>query len=158
MPPIHIRCTRHLPMPPAAIVAGIMDLDQWTAFTGFAFLPGIKEARFLQKEADITGTRFAITNTDGSRHEEEIISYVPGQRLSMRLDSFSPPLKTMATHFMEHWEFTQDAHGTQVVRSMELFPTSLFFRPMLWFIARFMQKALDAHLTLMSKQADEEMN
>lgn len=43
-------------------------------------LPGIREAEFEAKTAEIVGTRIRVTNRDGSTHVEEIVEWEPTRR------------------------------------------------------------------------------
>ena len=75
MKPITFSCTETLPLAPGDIAGQILDLDKWTAFTGYGVLPGIKAAVFAVRTPGVVGTRIRVTNTDGSSHVEEVVEW-----------------------------------------------------------------------------------
>src|SRR5437763_1499467 len=119
MRPVRFTCTDTLGLPPADIAARILDLDNWTDFAGYWFLPGIKAAEFEVRTPEVVGTRVRVTNTDGSSHVEQITEWGHGRRLRLRLGDFSRPLSRLATSFEEVWEFEPAGDATRVTRTFE---------------------------------------
>ncbi len=66
MKPITSSCTETLPHFPEDIARQILDLANWTGFTGYGVLPGSKAAAFEARTPGVVGTRIKVTNTDGS--------------------------------------------------------------------------------------------
>ena len=64
----------------------------------------------------------------------------------MKLHAFTPPLSRIATHFIEEWSFEAQDDGTLVTRAVQMYPTGSLTRPLLWFILRFMRRAIEQHL------------
>lgn len=144
--PIWFACSETLRAPPEEIARQILDLSKWPEFQGYGMLPGIRSAEFETRTAEIVGTRIRVTNTDGSRHVEEICVWDLPRRLEMRMRDFSPPLSRLATEFLERWDFSRDEQQTEVTRSFAMFPTSSLARPALWLISRLLRKAVARHL------------
>jgi hypothetical protein len=112
MKPIVFSCEGTLPRAPEEIASQILDLANWPAYTGFWPLPGIKRAEFEVRTPEIVGTRFRVTDTDGSSHVEEIVEWQPTHRLQLRMHDFSAPLSRFATRFEETWQFERTNEGT----------------------------------------------
>jgi hypothetical protein len=146
MKPIVFSCEGTLPRAPEEIASQILDLANWPAYTGFWPLPGIKRAEFEVCTPEIVGTRFRVTDTDGSSHVEEIVEWQPTHRLQLRMHDFSAPLSRFATRFEETWQFERTNEGTEVIRSFELYATSLFAKPFLWVISLLLRRAIARHL------------
>ncbi len=149
MKPITFSCTETLPLAPEQIAGQILDLANWTGFTGYGPMPGIKAASFEARTPAVVGTRIKVTNTDGSSHVEEVVEWEPDRRLRLDMKDFSPPLSRFATGFEEVWEFERLGDGTRVVRSFKLYPKSFFARPVLWLISFLLKRAVARHLTQM---------
>lgn len=147
--PIRFTCEATLTQTPEEIASQILDLSKWPEFNGYGPLPGIKQAEFETKTAEIVGTRIRVTNRDGSTHVEEIVEWKPTRRLRLHMHKFSPPLSRLATSFDETWEFEQESDRTHVVRSFEMHPKSALTRPLLWLISFLLKRAIARHLEQM---------
>src|SRR4051812_30565135 len=101
MRPISFACTHTLALSPADIAGRILDLAHWTEFTGYAVLPGIRAAEFEVRTPGVVGSRIRVTNTDGSKHVEEVVEWQPEKSLRLRMNEFSAPLSRLATEFVE---------------------------------------------------------
>ena len=156
MRPITFRCTDTLPLSPEEIAAQILDLANWTSFTGYGVLPGIKTAEFEVRTPDVVGTRIRVTNTDRSSHVEEIVEWQPDRRVRLDMKDFSRPLSRLASGFVETWEFERLDTGTRVMRSFELQARSALTRPVLWLIALLLKRAVARHLRQMKVPAPHE--
>lgn len=153
MRPIVVTATGEVPETPERIVARVMDVAQWTSFSGYGPLPGIREARFVERHEGLTGSRIEVVNTDGSRHTETVVEAELPHRLALRLDGFSPPLVHLASHFREDWAFEARGATTFVARSMTLYARGPVRRLLLWLISRLLQAALRRHLQEMATRA-----
>lgn len=147
--PITFSCTAILPMAPEAIAEQVLNVERWSEFQSFLFMPGIRSARYEVRTPTIVGSRIRVENTDGSRHVEEIVAWHPGRGLQMRLGEFSAPLDHLAERFEETWEFHPDGPRTRVVRRFELHARSYFTRPMIWMISWLLRAAVDRQLRSM---------
>ncbi len=156
MKPITFSCEATLNLTPMAIADRILELDRWAEFQGHGFLPGIREAEFETRTPEVVGTRIRVTNTDGSTHAEEIISWEPERSLQLRMTDFSPPLSWLATTFLETWEFTTEKGRTNVVRSFELRPRSRLTRPSLRLISVLLRQAIARHLRQLGAVSEPE--
>lgn len=153
MQPICFACSATIDKSASAICAEIADVARWREFPGYGPLPGIADAIYEQRTANMVGSRIRVRNTDSSTHVEGITAWEPGVQVTMRLAEFSPPLCHLATHFTEGWRF-EDAHNaTLVTRKFELFPKHTVTRPLLWLIARLFQRAIARHLAEMAQGA-----
>lgn len=154
MKPIRFSCQQFIPLSPQEISNNIADMARWEEFTGYGVLPGIKEAKYGVRTEEMIGSRIQVQNTDGSSHVEEIYTWEPDKAIGMKLCDFSPPLNKIATHFLEDWAFESQSGGTQVQRSFQLFPVSIFTRPFLWIISLFFRKAIAHHLLEMAQSGE----
>ena len=148
-------CTDTLTLAPEEIARQILDLSNWTGFTGYGPLPGIKAAAFEVRTPTVIGTRIKVTNTDGSSHVEEIVEWEPERRLRLDMTGFSPPLSRLATGFVETWEFERHGDGTRVRRSFEMRPKSGLARPVLWLISFLLRRAVARHLRRMRRASGQ---
>ncbi len=153
MKPVEFSCTETIPAAAEAIAAQILDVNNWSQFTGYGPLPGIREAVFEVRTTEIIGSRIRVTNTDGSSHVETIEAWEPGRGLTMRFGEFSPPVSRLATSFEEIWSFEPAADGTRVTRAFRLHAKSMFTRPMLWAISFLLKRAIDHSLKQMRAAA-----
>lgn len=144
--PIRFVCQTVLKMKPEAITSRILEVENWSDFRGYGPLPGIRQAVFLKRTANVTGSSIAVTNTDGSTHVEEITRWEPEKRIEMRLHQFSKPLSRLATHFDETWEFDAGENGTQVTRTFALYSQSGLMKPVLWLISILLKRAVERHM------------
>ena len=149
MRPIRFSCTDTLALAPADIAGRILDLANWSDFTGYAVLPGIKAAVYEVRTPGVVGSRVRVTNTDGSSHVEEVVEWQPDRSLRLRMDEFSVPLSRLATEFVESWAFERAGTATRVTRSFELHPKSAAARPALWLISLLLRRAIARHLRQM---------
>ena len=85
MKPITFSCTETLTLAPEKIAGQILDLANWTDFTGYAVLPGIKAAVYEVRTPGVVGSRIRVTNTDGSSHVEEIVEWHPDHSLRLQI-------------------------------------------------------------------------
>lgn len=151
MKPITFSCIETLPLAPQAIAELMLDLANWSSFTGYGPLPGVKSAEFEVRTPNVVGTRIQATNGDGSRHIEEIVEWDPDRRLRLDMKEFSPPLSLLTTHFEEIWEFEPEGERTRVVRSFRMYPRSFIARPILWLISLLLRRAVTQHLRFMKE-------
>src|SRR5213596_232306 len=149
MRPIRFSCADTLALAPADIAGRILDLANWTDFTGYAVLPGIKAAVYEVRTPGVVGSRIRVTNTDGSSHVEEIVEWQPDHRLRLHMRDFSPPLCRLATGFDETWKFRRIDNATRVIRSFELYAKSALAWPFLWLISFPLKRAIARHLRQM---------
>lgn len=150
MKPIEVKIAGRVHKTPQEISTEILDTQRWPEFTGYAFLPGIEEAHFEIQTPDIVGSRIKVRNTDGSSHVEEIVEWNLPHRLALKFQAFESPLKHLATHFLEVWAFRETTDGTEVTRSMTMYPKGIAGRIMLIPISKLMKKALEKQLRQMS--------
>ncbi|GAB5496125.1 MAG: hypothetical protein Phyf2KO_12050 [Phycisphaerales bacterium] len=132
---------------PEVVADTILDLAQWSSFRGWGPLPGIRSAEFLEHMPDVVGTRIGVTNTDGSRHVEEIVEWDVGHRLHIRLCEFPKPLSLLADRFDEYWIFGDTADGSLADRVIEIVPRHLLGRMVLPIIGWMLMKAIRRHIT-----------
>lgn len=143
---IRFTVTTTLRLTPGEICDRIFDVSNWESFTGCGPIPGIRKATTDGLTEARVGTRFNVTNTDGSAHRETVTEYVEGKTLTLRMDGFTPPLSRIASHFEERWAFAADGDRTRVSRSFELRPKSWIGHIPLRLAAFFLKRAVRAHL------------
>ena len=147
MKPIEIEIHGHTQQSSQDICLALLDTARWPEFTGYSILPGIKSARFEVRTPNIVGSRIKVQNTDGSSHVEEIVEWDVVNRVALKFQEFQPPLKHLATHFLETWRFEKSANGTDVSRSMAMYPKGWLGWLMLLPISYLMKKAFERNLS-----------
>ncbi|MGD9791332.1 MAG: hypothetical protein AB7Q00_10520 [Phycisphaerales bacterium] len=150
--PVCFACRRRSRTTLQEIADAILDLENWSSFTGWGPLPGIRSARFVTRSVEFVGTVFAVTDTRGDTYTESITRWDPETILEIRMDGFVTPLSNLSTHFFERWTIEHDSGASSsetgmpvVVRSFEMYPKSRIARPALWFIGQMMRRAVDRH-------------
>jgi hypothetical protein len=146
MKPITFTCEETLALVPDDIARQILDVTKWPDFHGYGPLPGIKVAEFEVQTSEIVGSRIGVTNTDGSKHVEEIIEWQPDHRVQLHMKDFSAPLSRLATRIEEMWEFERVGNETKVTRSFQMHAKSTLAWPLLWAISILLKKAIARHL------------
>ena len=150
---IHFAVSAALPQSPDDIASAILDLSRWPEFTGWGPIPGVRSASWLVRTDDIVGSVIAVTNTDGSTHQEEITAWAPPDRLALRLFAFSRPLSLLAREFTEVWDFESvessatTAVRTHARRTFELSSRSIITRPAVAVIGAMLYRAIIAQMT-----------
>ncbi len=150
MKPIEVKVAGVTRQSSQEICAEFLDTSRWSEFKGYAFLPGIEQAHFETKTPEVVGSKIKVRNTDGSSHVEEIIEWDVHHRIAVRFQEFESPLRNLATHFIEIWEFRDAAGGTEITRTMSMYPKGIAGGIMLIPISRLMRKAFEKHLSQMS--------
>ena len=135
---------------PQEVCTELLDTARWSEFQGYSILPGIDHARFETKTPGLVGSRIRVQNKDGSSHVEEIIEWDVDSKVALRFQEFDAPLRHLATCFVETWSFKKSAEGTEVSRTMTMYPKGMFGWLMLIPISRLMKKAFEKNLILMS--------
>ncbi|MBI5932374.1 MAG: SRPBCC family protein [Chloroflexi bacterium] len=146
MKPIEIKIVGTIHKTPQDICAQFLDLERWSDFKGYSILPGIESAAFENRTPAILGSRIKVQNTDGSSHVEEIIRWDTARGIAMKFQDFSPPLQSVASHFIETWEFHPSAEGTMVTRSMSMVPKNALGWLILFPISKLMKKAFEKNM------------
>ena len=146
MKPITFSCHETVALAPENIARQILDVTKWPNFKGFGPIPGIKVAEFEVRTPDIVGTRIRVTNTDGSKHVEEIVEWQPHHQLRLHMKDFSAPLSRLATGIEETWEFERVGDETKVTRSFQMHAKSALTRPVLWMMSFLLKQAIARHL------------
>lgn len=152
MKPIEIRVTARSPKSPRELCAEFLDTDRWTEFEGYLFLPGVRRAEVETRTPVMVGTRIRVQNTDGSAHLEEIIEWDAPRRIAVKFGEFQPPLSHLATHFIEAWDFRETGAGTHVVRTMRMYPKSVFGWLALRLVAILMKRAFEKQMRVMKRK------
>ena len=130
---------------PEEIAETILDMAQWSSFRGWGLLPGIREAEYLERTPGIVGSRIRVTNTDGSRHVEEIIEWDVERCLHIRLCDFPKPLSLLADQFDERWLFRDTTDGALAERVIEIKPRNVLGKLILPIIGWMLMKAIRRH-------------
>jgi len=150
MQPIVFECHQFIPASADDIAATIADTEQWKAFGGYGFLPGIASAAYEKRTDDMVGSRIRVQNTDGSSHVEEIYAWNAGEKVAMKMHEFTPPLSRLADYFTEEWTFAPQGGGTLVTRRFQLYARQGGTRPFLWLISLLFRRAIARNLAEMS--------
>lgn len=149
MKPVTFACREQLALAPEEMAEQILDLSKWPEFAGYGPLPGIRAAEFEVRRPEIVGTRIRVTNRDDSSHVEEIVEWLPSQRVRLEMSAFSLPISRLATSFDELWEFERVGSGTHVTRSFRLHAKAAWSWCVLWGISWLLKKAIARHLRQM---------
>ena len=92
------------------------DAANFTSFTGFGPVPGIREASYLTAGPPALGSRRRILKTDGSEHIEEIVAFERPVRHSSRITALTPPFSWLVTSGEDDWRFGEADGRTTVER------------------------------------------
>ncbi|AFY91685.1 SRPBCC family protein [Chamaesiphon minutus] len=130
---------------PEQICKEIFDVDRWSSFKGYGVLPGIAKVTMKSPANSIVGTEFYVENTDGSKHKETVQSFNVGKCLIIKMSDFTSPIKNIATHFIERWDFENTNSGYRVHRTFELHPKNAFASLPLWLISWLIKQAVAVH-------------
>lgn len=149
MKPIEIQILGLVPKSPQEICAEFLKLERWSDFTGYSILPGIQSARFETQVPGWVGSRIRVQNTDGTSHLEEIIEWDVERRIALKFQDFTPPLRNLAAHFIETWEFRTSPAGTEIIRRMSMHSKNWLGWLMLLPISRLMKKAFEQNANQM---------
>ena len=152
--PISFTCYQTIDKSAVDICHEIADMSRWPDFEGYGVMPGIANARYETRTADMVGSVIAVENRDGSTHAEEILCWDVGTRVTMKLFRFQPPVSRLATHFIEDWTFKESVGSTEISRHLDLYPVSRFTRPFLWLISRLLKGAIQSHLKQMANDSN----
>lgn len=145
--PLRFQCERTINAGPETLIGRILDLTQWPGFAGWGPLPGIRAAHYHHQPPGRLGAIIHVQNRDGSTHTETITAFQPARAITLRLDNFTAPIRHLATHFDEHWDFIPAPNGgTRITRTLEIHPRGPFARPLLHPLAWMLKKALTRHL------------
>jgi hypothetical protein len=150
MKPIEIKIVGHFQKSSQEICKEFLNTERWSEFEGYSILPGIKKADFELKTPDVVGSRIKVQNKDGSSHVEEILEWDVDDRIALRFQEFTSPLRNLATHFVEAWEFHKSNDGMEVSRKLTLYPKSIFGWLILIPISKLMKKAFELNLRQMT--------
>ena len=127
MKPVEVKIVGHIQKSSQEICKEILDTERWSEFKGYSILPGIKSAQFEVKTPEVVGSRIKVQNNDGSSHIEEIIEWDVANRIQLKFQEFNSPLKNLATHFIETWEFRKSPTSeTEASRTMSMYPKGIF--------------------------------
>ena len=146
MKPISFSYHETVALAPEEIARQILDVTKWLDFKGFGPIPGIKTAEFEGRTPAIVGSRIRVTNTDGSKHVEEIAEWQPPHRLRLLMRDFSAPLSRLATGIEETWEFERVGDETKVTRTFQMHAKSALTRPVLWAMSCLLKQAVARHM------------
>lgn len=150
MRPITFKCEQSIQKSGSELCVMIADMAYWSEFNGYGILPGVESAEYRKRTPTMVGSQISVRNTDGSAHVEEITQWVDGQAITMKMHEFSPPLRHLATHIIEEWEFQAASGGTLIGRKFSMYPRNHLTRPLLWLISLLMQKAIAQNLAEMA--------
>ena len=144
MKPVEVKIVGHIQKSSQEICEEILDTERWSEFKGYSILPGIKSAQFEVKTPEVVGSRIKVQNNDGSSHIEEIIEWDVANRIQLKFQEFNSPLKNLATHFIETWEFRKSPTSrTEASRIMSMYPKGIFGWLMLMPISKLMKKEFE---------------
>lgn len=148
---IKFECKSKQTMSGKEICLIIENVTQWVEYKGYGILPGIEKAQYNVKTDNMIGSEILVSNTDGSKHIEEIMEWENGKFVAMKMHGFVFPLNKLATHFTEEWHFSSKDSSTEVIRIFKLYPLNLLARPFLWGISLLLKKSISIQLIEMAK-------
>lgn len=149
--PVTFVCRSELQTSRLKIFDNILDEEQWTTFSGYGPLPGIRKATFLNRTEEVSGSRVRVENEDGTSHIESIAEWVPEERIVIELGEFPSPLNRLAEKFIETWTFPSGDGKEWVVRRFDMYPTGIVGRCFLPGIAFLMKKAVERHMEVINR-------
>ena len=154
MNPVEFTASRLISQNALEVSEVIADVESWSDFDGHGIVPGIEKAVYENRTEDLTGSIIKIKNSDGSEHREEILEWIAGERIVMKIYDFPLPLRTVATHFLEFWNLEEKGKSeTLITRKFQIFPVSFLTRPIVNQLSTMLKKATVAHLDEMARNA-----
>lgn len=136
--------TTELPAPPADAWAHMTDIASLTDFVGYGPIPGIASARWIQGTG-AKGSIREVTNTDGSRHREEVIDVQQLRRLEDRIYDVSSPFRFLVREARDIFELSESPRGTRLVRTFRFELRSRAAWPIAKAVAVLFRRAVRRH-------------
>ena len=146
MKPIEVKIVGYSNQTSQEACSALLDMERWPEFEGYSILPGIESAKIEKQMPGMVGTRIRVKNLDGSSHVEEIVEWDDTSQVALRFQEFDSPLKTLASHFVERWQFRNSERGLEITRTINMYPMNIFAWVMLMPISVLMKKALEKNL------------
>ena len=108
--------TLHFEAEPGVVFDFTNATENFTSFTGFGPIPGIREALYETPGNPRLGSVRRIVKTDGTAHREEITVFEPPVRHVSRITGIAPPFSWLVSSGEDDWLFAADGSGTLVTR------------------------------------------
>ena len=106
------------------------DINTMESFVGYGPIPGIAYAKWIEGNG-AQGSVREVTNTDGSRHREEVVAFEPHHRMEDRIFGMTSPFRFLVREAHDSFEFSPDGDRTRLVRTFRFTLTS----PLWWPVA-----------------------
>ncbi len=146
MKPIEVKIVGYSNQTSQEACSALLDMERWPEFEGYSIMPGIESAQLERQIPGMVGTRIRVKNLDGSSHVEEIVEWDDENQIALRFQEFNSPLKNLASHFIERWQFRKSERGLEITRTISMYPMNIFAWVTLMPISGLMKKALEKNL------------
>jgi len=132
--------------PPEVVWDHLADLGSMTSFVGWGPVPGIVDVRWENDDGFRVAAIRLVTNSDGSRHREEILAAERGKLLADRIFGLGKPGSWLIAEILDTFELSERADGgTTMKRTFDIRPRSALAVPLLAVAAVAFGKAMDRH-------------
>lgn len=129
---------------PAKTWEAFASIEAMSTFVGYGPIPGIASARWIEGEGG-TGSVREVTNTDGSRHREEVIAFTPHQRMEDRIYGMTSPFRFLVREARDTFELSPDGEGTRLVRTFRFTLRSVLWWPVAVLALALFRRAMRRH-------------
>jgi hypothetical protein len=143
------------PVAPGMVWDVLTDIENMRTFVGFGPIPGIASARWTSGDGCRVGAVRAVENTDGSKHFEDVVAAVPGERLEDRIYDFSSPFRFLIREVRDRFELAPKGNGTELGRTFALELKSPLVWPLVYAIIPLFRRALRRHHEALRKKLEE---
>ena len=143
---LEFKLTETFSMQADEFINEIFIAENWSKFKGYGILPGVKHVVITNENKSKIGTKFNVTNTDGSKHVETVVEYIPNKLLVLKFSDFTKPLSNYASHFIEIYKFDNVEDKTHLERTFQMYTLNISGKIILYLMKYFMKKAIRKHL------------
>lgn len=144
-----IERTVTLDAPQARVFALIASEEGMRSFVGYGPVPGIAAVAFTAGSVREPGSVAVVTNTDGSTHQERILSVEPPRRFALEIFGFTSAFRVLVRRAEETFELEPLGDGaTRIHRRFVFEPLSVLLRPLVAAIVHVaFKRAIERNIT-----------
>lgn len=139
---------------PAVTWDCVADIGAMEAFVGYGPIPGIASARWVKGDGAVGSVR-EVTNTDGSRHREQVVVLERHRRLEDRIHAITSPFRFLVREARDTFEFRAEGDHTRLVRTFRFTLTSASWWPIAIVVLACFRRAVRRHHAVLAERLDQ---